>query len=97
MQAQRLRVRNTTTLPELLCELDALDELLLSCHSAAAAAPAVLVGARTAVLVGARTAGSQSWGQRGRWRAHAAIPACGMAATSYSRRWARAATTSKVC
>jgi len=72
MQAQRRRVRNTTTLPELLFELDALDELLLSCHSAAAAAaPAVLVG----VLVGARTAGSQSWGQRGRWRAHAAIPA----------------------
>jgi hypothetical protein len=34
MQAQRLRVRNTTTLPELLFELDALDELLLSCHSA---------------------------------------------------------------
>ena len=61
MQAQRLWVRNTTTLPELLCELDALDELLLSCHSAAAAAaPAVLVG----VLGGARTAGSQSWGQR---------------------------------
>jgi hypothetical protein len=48
-----LWVRNTTTLPELLGELDALDVLLLSRHSAAAAAaPAVPVG----VLGGTRPA-----------------------------------------
>jgi RecA/RadA recombinase len=51
--AQRLWVRNTTTLPELLGELDALDVLLLSRHSAAAAAaPALPVG----VLGGTRPA-----------------------------------------
>jgi hypothetical protein len=45
--AQRLWVRNTTTLPELLFELDALDVLLLSRHSAAAAV-GVLGGTRPA-------------------------------------------------
>jgi hypothetical protein len=45
--AQRLWVRNTTTLPELLGVLDALDVLLLSRHSAAAAV-GVLGGTRPA-------------------------------------------------